>query len=273
MSPLSLVVPDLSPAGRSAEALVRALPSRVVAHGNGIDRDHALRNRLLGALPRDDFDQLRPRLERVVLEQGDVIFEPGEPIQFVYFPETAVVSLVGTMRGGTTAEVGTAGHEGIAGLPLFLGNVSSTLRAFTQIPGVALRLSAADFVRFSSMPGALHRGLLRYTQTFLTQIAQTAACNGAHFLEARCARWLLTTCDRVDGNEFPMTHEFMAFTLGVRRVGVTITMRAIEDAGIIRHERDRVEILDRSKLEEISCECYGVVRAHMERLLPPSNWS
>ena len=230
--------------------------------------DAPLRNRLLNALPAEDLAQLRPQLELVHLEQRHLLFDDEGPIRHVYFPETAVVSLVSRLKEGGTVEVGTAGCEGMAGLSVFLAEGTSSVQAFAQIPGVAARMDTDAFSRLASAPGALHRLLLRYTQAFLTQVAQTAACNGAHLVEARCARWLLMTHDRVDGDDFPLTHEFLAFMLGVRRAGVTVAMRALQDAGLVRYARGRVEVCDRAGLERASCECYRVVRAHFERLLP-----
>ena len=224
------------------------------------------RNRLLGALPAAELRTLRPHLERVELDQREALFEPDVPIPFVYFPETAVVSLVNVLRDGGTVEIGTSGREGMAGLPVFLGEDAGTMRAFAQIPGTAIRIEAAAFARLASRSGAFHALLLRYTQAFLTQVAQTAACNGAHLVEQRCARWLLMTHDRVDGDEFPLTHEFLAFMLGVRRAGVTLAMGGLQDAQLVRYVRGRVTVADRAGLERASCECYAVVRAQYERV-------
>lgn len=232
--------------------------------------DGPVRNRLLAALPPDEFERLRRHLEPVRFDQRQVLFEAEQPIRHVYFPETMVVSMVSILRDGTTIEVGTAGYEGMAGLPLFLGDDSSTVRAFAQIPGAGIRMDAETFRRCSGVPGAFHRMMLRYTQAFLTQVAQTAACNGAHLVEQRCARWLLMTHDRVAGDEFPLTHEFLAFMLGVRRAGVSIAMRALHDLGLVRYTRGWVGVVDRAGLERASCECYQVVRSHIERLLPRS---
>jgi len=226
------------------------------------------RHRLLGALPADELARIRPHLERVQLQQRDIVHEPDLAISHVYFPETAVLSLVSAMDSGATVEVGTAGCEGMVGLSVLLAEDVSTVRTLAQIPGAAERMTADVFARLASAPGAFHRILLRYTQAFLTQVAQTAACNGAHLVEERCARWLLMTHDRVEGDEFPLTHEFLAFMLGVRRAGVTVAMRALQDAGVVQYSRGRVQIVDRSGLEAASCECYGVVRTHFERLLP-----
>lgn len=227
-----------------------------------------MRNRLLGGLPPEDVERVRPHLEHVYLEQRDLLYDPEVPIDFVYFPETAIISLVSNMSDGGTVEVGTAGCEGMAGLPVFLAEDTSSIQAFTQIPGDAVRIATGAFLELAGPPGAFHRLMLRYTQAFLTQVAQTAACNGAHLVEERCARWLLMTHDRVAGDDFPLTHEFLAFMLGVRRAGVTVAMRGLHDRQLVRYSRGKVRILDRTGLEAMSCECYGVVREHYRRLFP-----
>jgi CRP-like cAMP-binding protein len=227
-----------------------------------------LRNRLLAALPTTELDAIRPHLEPVELQQRQLIYDPETSIGHIYFPETAVVSLVSTLARGGTVEVGTAGREGMVGLPVFLGGDTSSLKVFAQVPGWASRLESEAFLRLAHVSGAFHRVLLRYTQTFLTQVAQSAACNGAHLVEERCARWLLMTHDRVEGEEFPITHEFLAFMLSVRRAGVRMAMGALQDAGLVRYARGRVAIVDRVGLESASCECYRVVCDHYERLLP-----
>ena len=227
-----------------------------------------IRNALLGGLPAHELAHLRPFLQRVPLESRQVLAEPNMPIRHVYFPETAIISFVSQLSDGGMVEVGTAGCDGMAGLSLFLGSASASTCAFVQIPGTALRMDADVFQGVAGESGCLHRILLRYSHAFLTQVAQTAACNGAHLVDQRCARWLLMTHDRVDGNEFPLTHELMALMLGVRRPGVTLAMRALQDAGLVRYTRGRVEISDRPGLEQASCECYQVVRAHFAPLLP-----
>ncbi|HEX2780079.1 MAG TPA: Crp/Fnr family transcriptional regulator [Gemmatimonadaceae bacterium] len=232
--------------------------------------EELLRNRLLGALPPEDYERARSHLELVHYAQRQVLIEPEEPIRHVYFPMTMVASIVNLMDEAKAVEVGTVGCEGMVGLPLFLGDDRSPLRAFAQVPGMAARMKADAFASFASVPGALHQVLLRYTQAFLTQVAQSAACNGAHLVQERCARWLLMTHDRAEGDAFPLTHEFLAFMLSVRRPGVTIAMRALQDLGLVRYVRGWVEIADRAGLERASCACYRVVRAHTERLLPPS---
>lgn len=225
------------------------------------------RNRLLGALPQAELTALLPHLELVRLEQHHTCFRPAQPIDSVFFLETAVISVVTTFEDGGTVEVGTAGCEGMAGLPVFLGDPLSTVSGFIQIPGTAARMDAATFARLAAPPGALHDMMLRYTQAFLTQVSQTAACNASHLVEQRCARWLLMTHDRVEGDDFPLTHEFLAFMLGVRRAGVTLAMRALQDEGLVRYTRGHVTIVDRAGIERASCECYRVVSAYFTRLL------
>lgn len=226
------------------------------------------RNQLLWALPAEELERLRPHLDSVSLSQREVLYGTGTPIRFVYFPETAVISLVTRMADGATIEIGTAGCEGMAGLPVFLASDSSSVEAFAQIPGVAWRMDADVFARMAAPPSILHRILLRYTQALLTQVSQTAACNASHLVDERCARWLLMTHDRVDSDEFPLTHEFLAFMLGVRRPGITVAMRALRDTGSVDYRRGSVQIVDREGLERASCECYHVVRRHFEQLLP-----
>jgi len=243
----------------------RTTSPAVIARESGNAR---VRNRLLGALPADHLALLTPHLERVELAQHAQLFAPEQPIHHVYFPETVVVSLMSRLEDGRAVEVGTAGFEGMAGLPVFLAHGTATLDAVAQIPGTAHRMAAPAFTRLAAASSPLHRLLLRYSQAFLTQVAQTAACNGVHLVQERCARWLLATCDRVDDEDFALTHDLLAFVLGVRRAGVTVTLRSLQDAGVISYARGRISILDRAALEAVSCECYRVVRAHCDRLLP-----
>lgn len=220
----------------------------------------ARRNQLLTALPDDVLAAMHPHLERIRLEQRDLLFGPGEAIEFVYFPETAVGSLVGILSGGGVSEVATVGCEGIIGLPIFLGEQTSSHHAFTQVPGYAERMTVASFAVMVKSSPDLQLLLLRYTQAFLTQVTQTAACNVTHLVEERCARWLLATHDRVIGDELELTHELLAFTLGVRRAGVTVVMNSLRTAGLISYSRGRVVVRDRAGLEAASCACYDVVR-------------
>lgn len=253
--------------GRAAPCL-RA-PAAALEIGTEIfPPDAPLRNLLLGSLPDDDLSRVRQHMETVRLELREPLFKPDVPISHVYFPETAVISMVSTLSNGSTAEVGTTGCEGMVGLTLFLTDQASSLTAFAQIPGLAGRMSAEAFTGLASVPGALHRSLLRYADAFLTQVAQSATCNATHLVEERCARWLLMTHDRVKTDTFPLTQEFLAFTLGVRRTGVMVAMHHFEDAGMVRYTHGDVQILDRAQLEGASCECYRTVRANFDRLLP-----
>jgi CRP-like cAMP-binding protein len=226
-----------------------------------------VRNRLLAALPGSESEHVLRLFEPVRLAQGDVLYEPDQPIEHVYFPDRVVVSLVSSLSDGLSVEVGTVGCEGMVGLPVFLGGDTTSTRAIAQIPGAAKRLDAESFKREAGAPGAFRELMLRYSHAFLIQVAQTAACNGVHLVRERCARWLLMTHDRVRGDSFPLTPDFLALMLGVRRAGVSVAMHALQDAGLIRYGRGSVEIVDRERLEKSSCECYRVVQAHFERLL------
>ena len=264
---LESVLPATSSVG-THESQAVLWQGRIVSPTHSLARLAPHRNRLLTALPGNELERLRPHLESVELLQREHLYAAGASIRFVYFPETAVISLVAPMDGEGRIEIGTAGCEGMAGLPVFLTSDSSSLEAVVQIPGVAARIDAVAFARLATAPSALHRILLRCTQALLIQVSQAAACNAAHHVEERCARWLLMTHDRVASDEFPLTHEFLAFMLGVRRPGVTIAMRALRDTGFVNYRRGSVQIVDRAGLEGVSCECYRVVRRQLERLLP-----
>jgi CRP-like cAMP-binding protein len=229
----------------------------------------AVRSRLLAALAPDDRAALEPHLEAVALAVGQVLAEPGEPLAHVYFPETAIFSVIHRMADGAAVEVGTVGNEGLVGLAALLEAEASESQTLAQIPGTAVRLPAAVLVEAVAARPALRRLLHRYTQAYLTQVAQGAACNRLHGIEARCARWLLMTHDRVGGADvFPLTQEFLAIMLGVRRSGVTLAAGALQDAGLIRYRRGGIRVLDRAGLEAAACECYGAVRRQYDRLLP-----
>jgi CRP-like cAMP-binding protein len=236
-----------------------------------LDRTSAGGNRLLAALAvraPDDAAWLASQREPVTLEIGQVIAPAGGAFEHVYFPETAVLSVISRMSDGAAVEVGTVGNEGIAGVATFLEAEASPNETVTQIPGAASRVPAEQFVTGADARPALRRLVSRYTQAYLTQVAQTAACNRLHGIEARCARWLLMTHDRVDQAErFPLTQEYLGVMLGVRRVGVTVAAGALRDAGLIRYSRGAIRVLDRAGLEAAACECYGVVRRHFDRLL------
>jgi CRP-like cAMP-binding protein len=218
------------------------------------------RNRLLAALPARDYKRLAVYLTVVPLEQGAVLHEPGEVIQHTYFPESGLVSFLALMEEGVTVESGMVGYEGFVGHPVLLEGQYSPFRAVVQIAGAARRIEVAALREELSPRGPLTRLLARYLCAFLTQLGQTAACNCRHTVVKRCCRWLLEAHDRIGADEFPLTHEFLAAMLSVRRTGVTEVAGALQRAGLIRYRRGRVAILDRPGLEETACCCYRVIR-------------
>ncbi len=224
-------------------------------------------NRLLAALPKGDHARLVPELEQVSLGVKDVLYEADAPITHVYFPLNGVMSLVIEMKDGRTVEVGTVGNEGMVGTPVFLGAEESPTRAFSQVPGDALRMRVGAFKAEVSNGGPLQDLVRRYTQAMVNQISQSVACNHLHSVEQRMCRWLLMTHDRVGGGEFPLTQEFLAQMLGVRRPSVSVVAGILQKAGLIQYHRGRMAILDRPGLEAASCECYEVVRKEFDRLL------
>ena len=229
----------------------------------------APRNRLLAALPPEDLERLRPRLQPVELPIRQTLQAPGEPVAAVHFPETGWASMLATLEDGDAAEVGVIGCEGMVGLPVLLGADQDDLEVMVQCPGAALRMEAGAFREELGRTPAFRDLLLRYALVHHGQVARTAACNGRHHTEQRLARWLLMAHDRAEGDAFPMTHEFLSMMLGVRRAGVTVAAGVLHRAGFIRYDRGRMEVTDRPGLESASCECYGVVRRAYERLLGP----
>ena len=208
-------------------------------------------NRLLAALPREDYARLRPHLEPVTFALGDLVYDSGGPLGSLYFPTTAVVSLLYTMEDGSTAEMGLTGNDGVVGIALFLGGDTTPNRAMVQIAGGALRIPAKRLQAEFTQGGALQQVLLRYIQALLTQISQTAVCNRLHAVEQRLCRWLLLSHDRVHSRELQMTQEFIAHMLGGRRESVTVAAGRLQDAGLIHYARGHITILDRPGLEAI----------------------
>lgn len=223
-------------------------------------------NLILRSLPPALYERLLPYLERVELERGDVMYDFDAPIEFAYFPETLVSSLVHPLADNTAVESTTVGSEGVCGIALFLGGDRMAAQEFCQIGGEGLRMPAAVF-RKESREGAFREVMERYTQALLTQIAMTAACNGAHTIEQRCARWLLHTHDRRRSDELPLTQKFLAHMLGVRRATVNEVLARFERAGIIDAGYARIHILGRDRLESVACECYKVIEREFDRLL------
>jgi CRP-like cAMP-binding protein len=225
-----------------------------------IANDVSVANRLLAALPRKDYRHLMGDLEQVALSYGEVLYEPGEQIRHVYFPNDSVISLLTLVDRHRALEVGLVGREGMVGIPLALEISISPVRALVHGPGTAMRMNAAPFLKELRQSHALQRELHRYTYSLMAQITQTAACNRFHVIEARLARWLLMTQDRVKSSSFRLTQEFLAQMLGVRRVGVTKAARALQQDGLIGYSRGNITILDRKGLETAACSCYEIVR-------------
>jgi CRP-like cAMP-binding protein len=225
-------------------------------------------NHLLDALPPGDYERLAGHLELIPMGLGDVLYESGDRLRYVYFPTTSIISLLYVMEDGASAEIAVVGNEGILGISLFMGGETTPSRAIVQSAGHAFRLRAAllkeEFARY----GPTMHLLLRYTQALITQMAQTAVCNRHHSVDQQLCRWLLLSLDRLGSNELSMTQELIANMLGVRREGVTEAAGQLQDAGLIRYGRGRITVLDRPRLEKRSCECYQVVKKEFDRLLP-----
>lgn len=217
-------------------------------------------NKLLAELPRKDLLALQGDLAPVTLEFGAVLYETGDPIRKVYFPLKSVVSLLTIVDGHNALEVGLVGREGMVGIPLALGIAVSPVRALVQGAGGALSMSAARFRKAFEASAPLRRSLHRYTHGLMAQITQTAACNRFHVVEARLARWLLMTSDRVASEQFRLTHDFLSHMLGVRRVGVTEAASALQRRGLIGYQRGEIHIMDHAGLEAAACACYELVR-------------
>jgi CRP-like cAMP-binding protein len=225
-------------------------------------------NALLAALPESMCIRWAPHLEPVELKLGQVLCESGWRMDHVYFPTTAIVSLLCVMRDGASAEIAVVGRDGLVGVSMFMGGESTTSRAVVQSAGRGYRIARAFLMREFDEGGPVLHLLLRYTQALITQMAQTAVCNRHHSLDQQLCRWLLLSLDRLHTNELVMTQELMANMLGVRREGVTEAAGKLQQAGLLRYRRGHITVLDRRGLEERSCECYRVVKTEYERLLP-----
>jgi CRP-like cAMP-binding protein len=223
-------------------------------------RQVSIPNRLLAALPRNDYRKLLPVLEPVKLAFGQTLYESQSQIREVYFPNDSFVSMLTTVDANRAAEVGLIGPEGMIGVPMALGVAVSPFRAVVQGEGAAMRMMTADFRRNFSASAALKREVFLFTHLLMIQIAQTAACNRFHVVTQRMARWLLMTHDRVNSNEFRITQEFLALMLGVRRVGVSVAMGALRERKIIAYRRGTITILDQRGLLEAACGCYKTVK-------------
>jgi CRP-like cAMP-binding protein len=224
-------------------------------------------NHLLAALPTAEFERLAPHLELVPLRLGEILYEPDGLMRHAYFPTTSIVSLHYVMETGASAEAAGVGNEGVVGISLFMGGDSTSSSAVVQTAGHAYRLDGRFLREEFNRAGLMQRLLLRYTQALLTQMTQTAACNRHHSVEQQLCRWLLSTLDRVSSGELIMTQELVASMLGVRREGITEAAGKLQIAGFIRYRRGHISVLERSGLETRACECYGVVKKELNRLL------
>ena len=225
------------------------------------------RNRLLATLPRGEYQRLLPSLKRITLTFGEVLYEPGDTIKYVYFPNDSIVSLLSALSARSTLEVGMVGNEGMAGLPIFMGVNVSRNRALVQGAGSAMRMTSAAVRHEANHLGTMHRLLHRYTHSLLTQVSQSAACNRFHSVDARLARWLLMTSDRLGMEEFRLTQDFMSNMLGVRREGVNRAASVLQTDKLIRYSRGFITILNHRGLEASSCACYAIIKAESDEYL------
>ncbi len=224
-------------------------------------------NHLLAALPPAEWARWSTHLEAIEMPLGEVLYESGATLTHVYFPTTAIVSLLYVLENGSSAEIAVVGNEGLVGVALFMGGGSTPSRAVVQSAGAGFRLKASILKDEFLRPPVLHL-LLRYTQALITQMSQTAVCNRHHSLDQQLCRWLLLSLDRLKGEELVMTQELISNMLGVRREGVTESALKLQKAGLIRYSRGRITVVDRAGIEKRTCECYGVVKKEYDRLLP-----
>ena len=220
-------------------------------------------NRLLDAMPHQSLERLRPLLEPVELVLGEPVPQDGH----VYFPLEGMISVVATMENGAAIEIGIVGREGVYSVSAILGDDTPFQNAMVQLPGRALRLKADLLRQEMRAEDGLQMLLLRYAQATMSAVAQSAACNRLHLLEQRCARWLLSSHDRADGDKFPLTQEFLAEMMGVRRTSVSLVANTLQQAGLIKYRRGHIRVLDVEGLQDSACECYATVKNHADRLL------
>jgi CRP-like cAMP-binding protein len=224
-------------------------------------------NHILNALPVAERKRLFPHLTLVALPLGTVLYESGDTLRHIYFPTDSIVSLLYVLKDGASAEIAVVGNDGAIGLALFMGGETTTNRAIVQSAGSAFRLSGSRLKEEFGRHGEMLHILLRYTQALITQMAQTAVCNRHHSVDQQLCRWLLLSLDRLSSNNLTMTQELIANMLGVRREGVTEAAGRLQKLGVISYNRGRIAVVDRPRLEQLSCECYAVVRTETDRLL------
>lgn len=225
-------------------------------------------NQILAILPPNVLQRLEPHLDVITFSQGDIVHRPGDPLSYLYFPLDCLFSIIITMGDGSTAEVGVVGNRDVLGINTFMGTVATTQTQYVvQIAGKAKRVDARIVRAEFDRNGEFRDVLLRYTQAFLVQVSQTAACNSLHVLEQRLARWLLGTQERINSNTIPLTQEFIAIMLGVRRAGVTLAAQKLQERKLIQYRRGSVQILDQVGLEAFACECFKTIQTEYNRLL------
>jgi CRP-like cAMP-binding protein len=230
-------------------------------------------NNILDSLPSADYERLFPHIERVKIARGEILYEPGDVMNYAYFPLTCIMSLISTMKNGNSSEIALVGNEGMVGIALFMDGAISPNRVIVRSAGYAYRIEGhlvtQEFNRFGGRrKGAFHNLLLRYTQVMIAQMAQMAVCNRHHALDQQLCRWLLLSLDRLVSNELLMTHELIANMLGVRREGVSEAAGKLQRAGLIYYNRGHITVLDRPGLEVRACECYQIMKRESDRLLP-----
>jgi CRP-like cAMP-binding protein len=225
-------------------------------------------NQILAALPDEEGARLFPQLKLIALPLGMSVYESGDIQRYIYFPTDSIVSLLYVLKNGASAEIAVVGNEGAIGVTLFMGGETTPSRAIVQSGGFAYRLSSRALKEEFNHHGHMLQVLLRYTQALITQMAQTAVCNRHHSVDQQLCRWLLLSLDRLSGARLDMTQELIANMLGVRREGVTTAAGKLQKLGVIRYARGRITVIDRAKLEKLSCECYAVVKKETDRLLP-----
>ena len=233
--------------------------------------EHGRLNRFLATLPPHDFSLLAPHLRTIPLERGVMLHDVGEEFEHVYFPHSGMVSLVAVMRSGADVETATIGRAGVIGASAGLGAKQSVGRAIVQLPGTGAWLSACQFHAAANRSQGIRDLIVRYNDLLLAQVQQSVVCNALHTMEGRLCRWLLQAHDCMDGNAIPLTQEFLGQVLGVRRTTVTIAAQLLQSSGLIQYRRGLIQIVDRPQLEELSCECYAVVRRHTDKIFPPSD--
>ncbi len=231
------------------------------------DQQDAKKNYLLGSLATAEFERVLTKLQPLSFALGDVMHESGDKMDYVYFPTTAIISLLYIMENGSTAEIGVVGNDGILGIELFMGGETTTNRAIVQSAGLGFKMKARDMKDEFTLGGAFQKLLLRYTQALIAQISQTAVCNRLHSVEQQLCRWLLLSHDRLDSDKLVMTHDLISNMLGVRREGVTLAAQKLVAQKLITSVRGTMTIIDRQSLENAVCECYEVVNTEYNRLL------